>query len=130
MTDQVNKQSNEPVPEKVTINLSLSAYLNLALRGIEYHKSEDGNSLNVIVDDIPYKDVDGCYQDPDEQLCLHYGIDFDYFNYIEPGENPKQNYLEEFQEDDDDEEDAEIEEGSLEDRTYRFQIKKDEDTNS
>ncbi len=39
--------------------------------------------LNVYVDDIPYEIVDGVYQDPDEQLCEHYGIDYDLVNCIE-----------------------------------------------
>ena len=39
--------------------------------------------LDVIVDDVPYEVRDGIYQDPDEQLCEHYGIDYDYVNCIE-----------------------------------------------
>ena len=39
--------------------------------------------LNVYVDDVPYEIVDGVYQDPDEQLCEHYGIDYDQVNCIE-----------------------------------------------
>ena len=38
---------------------------------------------DVIVDDIPYEFMDGTYQDPDEQLCEHYGIDYDQVNCIE-----------------------------------------------
>ena len=41
------------------------------------------NEIDVIVDDIPYQIVDGKYQDPDEQLCEHYGIDYDQVNCIE-----------------------------------------------
>ena len=39
--------------------------------------------LDVIVDDVPYEVVNGYYQDPDEQLCEHYGIDYDQVNCIE-----------------------------------------------
>ncbi len=39
--------------------------------------------LDVIVDDVPYTIEDGIYQDPDEQLCEHYGIDYDQVNCIE-----------------------------------------------
>ena len=39
--------------------------------------------LDVIVDDVEYKVIDGIYQDPDEQLCEHYGINYDLVNCIE-----------------------------------------------
>ena len=39
--------------------------------------------LDAIVDDVPYTIEDGIYQDPDEQLCEHYGIDYDQVNCIE-----------------------------------------------
>ena len=38
---------------------------------------------DVVVDDVPYKQSGTIYQDPDEQLCEHYGIDYDYVNCIE-----------------------------------------------
>ena len=41
------------------------------------------NEIDVIVDDVPYEIVNGIYQDPDEQLCEHYGIDYDKVNCIE-----------------------------------------------
>ena len=41
------------------------------------------NEVDLIVDDIEYKVIDGYYQDPDEQLCEHYGIDYDLVNCIE-----------------------------------------------
>tara|TARA_R100001594_G_scaffold55760_1_gene89392 strand:+ start:1010 stop:1237 length:228 start_codon:yes stop_codon:yes gene_type:complete len=49
--------------------------------GIEYKQND--NELDVIVDDVPYEIVNGYYQDPDEQLCEHYGIDYDLVNCIE-----------------------------------------------
>ena len=39
--------------------------------------------LDVIVDDVPYEVHDGIYQDPDEQLCEHYHINYDLVNCIE-----------------------------------------------
>ena len=36
--------------------------------------------VDLIVDDIPYEIVNGYYQDPDEQLCEHYGINYDLVN--------------------------------------------------
>ena len=36
--------------------------------------------VDLLVDDVPYEIVDGTYQDPDEQLCEHYGIKYDLVN--------------------------------------------------
>ena len=41
------------------------------------------DELDVVVDDIPYEILRGDYQDPDEQLCEHYGIDYNQVNCIE-----------------------------------------------
>ena len=41
------------------------------------------NEIDVIVNDIPYEIRDGKYEDPDAQLCEHYGIDYDQVNCIE-----------------------------------------------
>ena len=48
-----------------------------------YSKQFGRRELDAIVDDIPYEVIDGKYQDPDEQLCEHYGIDYDQVNCIE-----------------------------------------------
>ena len=48
-----------------------------------YSSIHGKNEIDVIVDDIPYQIVDGKYQDPDEQLCEHYVIDYDQVNCIE-----------------------------------------------
>ena len=45
--------------------------------------TDTNEELDVIVDDVPYIHSDGIYQDPDEQLCEHYGIDYDQVNMIE-----------------------------------------------
>ena len=39
--------------------------------------------VDLLVDDVPYEIVDGTYQDPDEQLCEFYGLDYDQVNMIE-----------------------------------------------
>ena len=39
--------------------------------------------VDLIVDDVPYEIMDGTYQDPDEQLCEHYEIDYDLVNSME-----------------------------------------------
>ena len=45
--------------------------------------TKDYTELNIVVDDIPYEILRGDYQDPDEQLCEHYGIDYDQVYCIE-----------------------------------------------
>ena len=41
------------------------------------------DEIDVVVDDIPYEILDGTYQDPDVQLCEHYGINYDLVNCVE-----------------------------------------------
>ena len=48
-----------------------------------YSDDKESDELDVVVDDIPYDIVDGTYQDPDEALCDHYGIDYNQVNMIE-----------------------------------------------
>ena len=48
-----------------------------------YSKDYGKRELDVIVNDVPYTIEDGIYQDPDQQLCEHYGIDYDQVNCIE-----------------------------------------------
>ena len=48
-----------------------------------YSTDHDVDEIDVIVDDVEYTVQDGYYQDPDEQLCEHYGIDYDLVNCIE-----------------------------------------------
>ena len=66
---------------KVLIHLKESAQWTLKDQGLEYTQSD--GELNVIVDDVPYTVTNGFYQDPDEQLCEHYGIDYEDVNCIE-----------------------------------------------
>ena len=53
------------------------------LNDLELEYTSFDNELDVIVDDVPYTIEDGIYQDPDEQLCEHYNIDYDLVNCIE-----------------------------------------------
>ena len=49
--------------------------------GLEYNLID--NELDVVVEDVEYTHSDGIYQDPDEQLCEHYGINYDLVGCIE-----------------------------------------------
>ena len=46
------------------------------------YKYTDGE-IDLYVEDVPYEIVDGTYQDPDEQLCEFYGINYDQVNCME-----------------------------------------------
>ena len=48
-----------------------------------YSKDFGLDEIDVYVDDVPYEIFDGTYQDPDEQLCEHYEIDYSLVNCIE-----------------------------------------------
>ena len=48
-----------------------------------YSKQFGYEELDAIVDDVPYTHSEGFYQDPDEQLCEHYGLDYNQVNCIE-----------------------------------------------
>ena len=45
--------------------------------------TQNNNEITVAVPDVPYKVENGYYPDPDEQLCEHYGIDYDEVYYME-----------------------------------------------
>ena len=66
---------------KVLIHFKDYATYHLDKLGLKYTESD--GELDVIVDDVPYTHSEGFYQDPDEQLCEHYGIDYDQVNMIE-----------------------------------------------
>ena len=48
-----------------------------------HNKIKTTGEVDLLVDDVPYEIVGGYYQDPDIQLCEHYGIDYDLVNCIE-----------------------------------------------
>ena len=56
----------------------LQELINLGLDPI-YNDGE----YDVIVDDVSHEYMDGTYQDPDIELCEHYGINYDQVNCIE-----------------------------------------------
>ena len=66
---------------KALIHFKDHAYKHLEDLGLKYQYNQ--GELDVIVDDQPYQVIDGYYQDPDEQLCEHYGIDYNLVNCIE-----------------------------------------------
>ena len=70
---------------KVIIHCQPSLYDSVLTNQLNHEWSRQfGNEeLDVIVDDVPYTIEDGIYQDPDQQLCTHYGLDYDQVNCIE-----------------------------------------------
>ena len=66
---------------KVLIHCQPSLLNWLDKKGFEYEYN--GTEVDVIVDDVEYTVHDGILQDPDEQLCEHYGIDYNQVNCIE-----------------------------------------------
>ena len=50
---------------------------------IIYSGVNNQGEVDLFVDDVPYTVSEGYYQDPDEQLCEHYGIDYNLVNCIE-----------------------------------------------
>ena len=51
---------------------------------VVFHMKGDNNTeYDIIKDDIPYDVINGVYEDPDEQICRHYNIDYDQVNCIE-----------------------------------------------
>ena len=66
---------------KVIIHCKNSLYEFITNSGLDY--IDQGNEIDVIVDDIAYTVNGTFYQDPDEQFCEHYGIDYDQVNCIE-----------------------------------------------
>ena len=66
---------------QVLIHFKDHATEHLEELGLKYQESN--GELDVIVDDVPYTVTDGIYEDPDEQFCEHYGIDYSLVNMIE-----------------------------------------------
>ena len=71
--------------KQVLIHCKPSARDLLDELNLIYRESLDlnNNELDVFVDDVPYTVSNGYYQDPDEQLCEYYGIDYEEVNCIE-----------------------------------------------
>ena len=68
--------------QQVIIHCKPDYLLKLRETGLTYFETNN-DEVDVIVEDVPYEVHDGIYQDPDEQLCEHYGIDYDQVNCIE-----------------------------------------------
>ena len=70
-------------PQAVMIHLKQTVDVKNQLNalGLKYQETKD--EYDVIVDDIPYEITRGDYQDPDVELCEHYGLDYDQVNCIE-----------------------------------------------
>ena len=66
---------------QVLIHFKDTATEHLQSLGLKYQYNN--GEYDVFVDDVPYEVRDGIYQDPDEQLCEHYGIDYNLVNCIE-----------------------------------------------
>ena len=62
---------------------SILDYVNDIGYDWDYSQQFGTDEVDVLVDNVTYEVRDGIYQDPDEQLCEHYGIDYDYVNCIE-----------------------------------------------
>jgi len=69
--------------EPVLIHFQNTDDVKNHLKDLDLEYQEWNNELEVIVDNIPYTIKDGIYQDPDVQLCEHYGIDYDLVGCIE-----------------------------------------------
>tara|TARA_Y100000356_G_C11054060_1_gene180274 strand:+ start:69 stop:323 length:255 start_codon:yes stop_codon:yes gene_type:complete len=49
----------------------------------DYSNEFSTDEIEVIVDDVEYVINNGYYQDPDEQLVEHYGLNWDHVNRVE-----------------------------------------------
>ena len=69
----------------IVFNIKKSYLNSIKELGYDYKISDQfgPEEIDVYVDDVPYEMFDGTYQDPDEQLCEHYNIDYSYVNCIE-----------------------------------------------
>jgi len=72
--------------QNVLIHMKPSALNDVKALNLKYHLIDD--ELNVIVPDVDYKngnhpEMFGLWQDPDEQLVEHYGLDWDQVNCVE-----------------------------------------------
>ena len=51
---------------------------------VVFHMKGNNNSeYDIIKDDVPYSVINGVYEDPDVQICRHYGINYNDVNCIE-----------------------------------------------
>ena len=69
------------IPSSIVIHCKESYLQGLLNLGLD--PNYNCGEYDIVVDDIPYEIVNGTYQDPDVQLCEHYGIDYNQVNCIE-----------------------------------------------
>ena len=70
------------------IHMKPSALGDIKKLNLWWDRSFDGKEIDVIVPDIEYKDgnhpeMNGIWEDPDQQLCDYYNINYDQVNCIE-----------------------------------------------
>ena len=65
---------------KVLISFNKNATNHLEDLGFNYKQSE--NDLEVLLDTVPYEFSNGTYQQPDQELCEHYGFNYELINTI------------------------------------------------
>ena len=71
----------------ILIHMKESALDSIKELGYDFIYSSNGE-IDVYVPDVEYKDgnhpdMNGVWEDPDIQLCNHYGIDYDQVNCLE-----------------------------------------------
>ena len=70
-------------PSAILIHFPKKDYALDHIKDLGFKYQETKDEYDVIVDDVPYDCLDGTYQDPDEQLCEHYGIEYNFINCME-----------------------------------------------
>ena len=76
--------SNQAYNNVRVIVTVLSIYHEVLMNQVVFHmKGINDTEYDIIKDDIPYTVINGVYEDPDVQICEHYGIDYDQVNCIE-----------------------------------------------
>ena len=71
------------ISTSVVIHFPQTAHAYHHIKDLGFEYKHNGEEFDVYVDDVPYELVAGSYQDPDEQLCEFYGINYDLVNCIE-----------------------------------------------
>jgi len=70
-------------PSSILIHFPKEDYALDHIKELELKYTETETEYDVVVDDIPYEVLRGDYQDPDFQICEHYGIEYNFVNCIE-----------------------------------------------
>ena len=71
-------------PSAVLIHFPKKDYALNHIKDLGFKYQETTDEYDVIVDDTPGDIVEeGYYQDPDVEICDHYGINYDLINCVE-----------------------------------------------